>query len=106
MSVPVSFPPQHPEYYNIIVTPITLKTIQQKVSSRKYAGLDLFLADVELLFSNCARYYKRHSPEAKAGAALHRFMEKRYSDLGLGNFTDITLTGFSSVPKLRNFKRR
>lgn len=82
-----------------------LKTMKQKVATRKYSGLNEFLRDVDLIFSNCSKYYKRRSSEAKAGASLRKFFEQRYSDLGLRNLTDVNITGLSSPSILLRSRR-
>ena len=79
-----------------------LKMMRQKVATRKYDGINEFLRDVDLLFSNCSKYYKRRSPEAKAGASLRKFFEQRYSDLGLRNLTDVNITGLGNPILLRS----
>ena len=82
------------------------KTISQKISSNKYSGLNQFLLDIDLVFSNCSAYHKRHSKTAKAGASLRRFLEQRYSDLGLRNLADVNISGLLNLPELRSSSRR
>ena len=67
------------------------------ISTHKYNGLDDFLTDVDLLFVNCSTYHKRHSKVAKAGAMLRKFVEQRYSDLGLGNLANVTISGIKQL---------
>ena len=67
-----------------------LKTIKNKLNAREYEGLDYFLRDMDLIFSNCLLYHKRHSEVGKAGVSLKRFLDKRCSDLGLH---DLQLSG-------------
>ena len=64
------------------------KTIRQKLCNHKYNSLDQFLHDIDLIFSNCATYFKRNSKEGRAGMTLKRFMEQRYNDLGLRDLTE------------------
>ncbi len=70
-----------------------LKTVTLNVSTHKYTGLDAFLTDINLIFVNCSTYHKRHSPIGKQGTSLRRYMEQRYTDLGLGNLANVTLSG-------------
>ena len=74
-----------------------LKTISLNVSTHKYSGLDDFLLDVNLVFANCSTYHKRNSKTAKAGVSLRKFVEQRYSDLGLGNLANVTISGTKTL---------
>ena len=86
----------------MVTRAMDLKTIGHNISTHKYRGLDEFLSDVDLIFVNCSTYHKRHSKIAKAGAALRRFVEQRYSDLGLGNLASVTISGMKHLPGLRS----
>ncbi len=60
-----------------------LRTVRNKIKCSKYNSVDEFLFDMELIFSNCLYYNKRHSAVGKAGSALKKFFEKRCNDLGI-----------------------
>lgn len=74
---------EFPDYSDIVATPMDLRTVKNKLNAREYIGLDYFLRDMELIFSNCMLYHKRHSDIGKAGISLKKFLDKRCSDLGL-----------------------
>lgn len=43
---------KYPEYYNVIENPIDFRTIQRKVFTGKYQGLESFDRDITKLFKN------------------------------------------------------
>ena len=85
---------QYPDYFDLISVPMDLRTIKSKVKCSSYNGLDDFVRDMQLIFSNCLKYHKRHSDIGKAGVTLKRFFEKRCSDLGL---KDLSLCGAGAL---------
>jgi len=63
-------------------------TIQSKLSSARYTSVDEVIADIRLIFSNCAIYHDAPtSPERLAGLKLSRYFERRLKELGLGTAT-------------------
>ena len=60
-----------------------LRTIRGKIKCGKYSGIDDFLSDMDLVFSNCLTFHKRLSEVGRAGTAVKKFFEKRCNDLGL-----------------------
>ncbi|XP_071354679.1 bromodomain adjacent to zinc finger domain protein 1A isoform X2 [Trachinotus anak] len=74
---------QVPDYYDIIKKPIALSTIREKVNNCEYQTAGEYVADVELMFSNCLQYNPRHTNEAKAGHRLQQFFHSELSRLGL-----------------------
>lgn len=76
---------QYPNYHEVISNPMDLHTVKQKIKTGKFDSLDDFAKDVRLIFSNCLKYHKRHSPIGKAGVSLKAFFEKRCADLGLSD---------------------
>lgn len=47
---------QYKDYYTVIRKPMDLETISKKVSAHKYHSRAEFIADVELIASNCEQY--------------------------------------------------
>ncbi|XP_057716248.1 bromodomain adjacent to zinc finger domain protein 1A isoform X2 [Corythoichthys intestinalis] len=76
---------QVPDYYDIITKPIALSTIREKVNNCQYLNTGDFIADVDLMFSNCLRYNARHTNEAKAGLRLQQFFHTQLKKLGLSD---------------------
>lgn len=78
-------------YYQLIKSPISLNEIRIKVRSRKYANVDQFLADLNLMLNNAKEYYTRMQDhelfrdvgyfEAQAQAAIQQELSKPDSEL-------------------------
>ena len=100
----VSFILQYPDYHDVVAEPMDLLTIRSKIKRGDYSNLDGLVADMELLFSNCQQFHRRHSEIGKAGVALRRYFDKRCSDLGL---KDLELVGgATSRTRLRSSGRK
>ncbi|XP_057200639.1 bromodomain adjacent to zinc finger domain protein 1A isoform X3 [Triplophysa rosa] len=76
---------QVPDYYDIIKKPIALSTIREKVNNCEFQSAAEFIADVELMFSNCLEYNPRSTNEAKAGLRLQSFFHSELQRLGLAD---------------------
>ncbi|XP_066525550.1 bromodomain adjacent to zinc finger domain protein 1A isoform X2 [Hoplias malabaricus] len=76
---------QVPDYYDIIKKPIALSTIREKVNNCEYQTASEYIADVELMFSNCLEYNPRSTNEAKAGIRLQSFFHSELKRLGLAD---------------------
>ncbi|KAI4893977.1 hypothetical protein NFI96_015495 [Prochilodus magdalenae] len=76
---------QVPDYYDIIKKPIALSTIREKVNNCEYQTAAEYIADVELMFSNCLEYNPRSTNEAKAGLRLQSFFHTELQRLGLAD---------------------
>ncbi|XP_036449468.1 bromodomain adjacent to zinc finger domain protein 1A isoform X2 [Colossoma macropomum] len=76
---------QVPDYYDIIKKPIALSTIREKVNNCEYQTASEYIADVELMFSNCLEYNPRNTNEAKAGLRLQSFFHSELQRLGLAD---------------------
>ncbi|TFY76343.1 hypothetical protein EWM64_g7667 [Hericium alpestre] len=46
------------DYYDVIAQPMDLSTMEHKLETGQYAGLDAFLGDAQLVFDNC-RFYNQ-----------------------------------------------
>ncbi|XP_055373679.1 protein polybromo-1 [Condylostylus longicornis] len=51
----------YPDYYDVILHPIDMNTIENNLRSDKYATLDEVVADYRLMFSNCRKYNEEGS---------------------------------------------
>uniref|UniRef100_A0A8B9HXD2 Bromodomain adjacent to zinc finger domain protein 1A n=1 Tax=Astyanax mexicanus TaxID=7994 RepID=A0A8B9HXD2_ASTMX len=76
---------QVPDYYDIIKKPIALSTIREKVNNCEYQTASEYIADVELMFSNCLEYNPRNTNEAKAGLRLQAYFHSELEKLGLAD---------------------
>ena len=81
-SLPV--PRQVPDYYKIIKRPMDFASMQTKVNAMEYRTATEFVADVQLIFTNCQQYNQPWSDTYKSGTKLRTFFEKRLRQLGIG----------------------
>ncbi|CAF0861993.1 unnamed protein product [Adineta ricciae] len=68
-------------YHKVIARPIDLRTIKEKINS--YASMNDFLADVYLMFQNCATFNRPESEIGKSGRALNKSFEEWLEKYGL-----------------------
>ncbi|XP_021368810.1 bromodomain adjacent to zinc finger domain protein 1A-like isoform X2 [Mizuhopecten yessoensis] len=66
-----------PDYHDIIACPMDFSTVRNKINSFIYTDALSIVQDVRLIFSNCAQYNKKQTPEYKAGGILSKLFEKR-----------------------------
>ncbi len=72
-----------PDYYNVITNPMCFMKIKQKLSKTHFNHYDIveeFLADVRLVFDNCARYNS---------VSMSRLICKRYVSYGITRKTKV-----------------
>ncbi|XP_030628991.1 transcription intermediary factor 1-alpha [Chanos chanos] len=73
-------PSSMPEYSKIIKTPMDLSIVKSKLESRQspaYKRTEDFVADVRLIFKNCATFHKEDTEMASVGANLESFFEEQ-----------------------------
>ncbi|XP_069048144.1 transcription intermediary factor 1-alpha isoform X1 [Lepisosteus oculatus] len=68
-----------PDYYTIIKTPMDLSLVKEKLQAQKqcYSDPEEFVADIRLIFLNCAEFNEPDSEVAAAGKTLQKFFEER-----------------------------
>ncbi|XP_033987355.1 transcription intermediary factor 1-alpha isoform X6 [Trematomus bernacchii] len=75
-------PSETRRYKELIKTPMDLSIVKKKLESKAqggegYSGPDGFVADVRLIFLNCAKYYKVTSDVGSAGLYLEDYFEEQ-----------------------------
>uniref|UniRef100_A0A8C4SRR4 Transcription initiation factor TFIID subunit 1 n=1 Tax=Erpetoichthys calabaricus TaxID=27687 RepID=A0A8C4SRR4_ERPCA len=72
MAVPDSWPFHHPvnkkfvpDYYKVIENPMDLDNIRKNISKHKYQNREVFLEDVNLIYTNSVKYNGPDSPYTK-----------------------------------------
>ncbi|XP_010793777.1 transcription intermediary factor 1-alpha isoform X2 [Notothenia coriiceps] len=75
-------PSETRRYKELIKTPMDLSIVKKKLESKAqggegYSGPDGFVADVRLIFLNCAKYYKATSDVGSAGLYLEDYFEEQ-----------------------------
>ncbi|XP_058823523.1 protein polybromo-1 isoform X2 [Topomyia yanbarensis] len=61
---------QEPSYYEVVVNPIDLLKVQQKLKTEAYEDVDDLKTDVELIVKNAKAFYKPDSPEYQDACQL------------------------------------
>uniref|UniRef100_A0A8C6KHC7 RING-type E3 ubiquitin transferase n=1 Tax=Nothobranchius furzeri TaxID=105023 RepID=A0A8C6KHC7_NOTFU len=67
-------------YKELIKTPMDLSMVKKRLESKegeRYSGPEGFVADVRLIFFNCAKYYKATSEVGSAGLYLEEYFEEQ-----------------------------
>lgn len=83
-----------PDYYDVIVQPMDLATMEEKHENDSYATPEDFIRDARLIYVNCRKYNNETTPYAKAANRLEKFMWQQikavpeWSHLEPDQFTD------------------
>lgn len=72
---------QFKDYYTVIRKPMDLETITKKVSAHKYHSRAEFIADVELIATNCEQYNGGESKFTKQARLLVDFTKKALDEV-------------------------
>nr|XP_046234354.1 transcription intermediary factor 1-alpha isoform X2 [Scatophagus argus] len=75
-------PSETRRYKELIKTPMDLSIVKRKLESKSkesecYSGPEGFVADIRLIFFNCAKYYKATSEVGSAGLYLEDYFEEQ-----------------------------
>ncbi|KAJ6004370.1 Histone acetyltransferase (Gcn5) [Penicillium canescens] len=63
-----------PDYYEVILEPMDLSTMEEKHEKDLYPTPQDFIKDAMLIFDNCRRYNNETTPYAKSANKLEKFM--------------------------------
>ncbi|XP_056322058.1 bromodomain adjacent to zinc finger domain protein 2B [Danio aesculapii] len=74
-------PKSVPGYRKIIKKPMDFSTIRDKLASSQYLNLETFIIDVNLVFDNCEKFNEDQSVIGRAGHAMRRFFQRRWTEL-------------------------
>lgn len=69
-----------PKYYDIIKSPMDLKTIGDKLKTGKYGSKKIFLEDLRLIVKNCTLYNKPGTPVYAIGQEFAEYLKEFTSD--------------------------
>ncbi|XP_064120961.1 protein polybromo-1-like isoform X6 [Macrobrachium nipponense] len=72
---------KYPDYYQIIDRPIDLKTIAQRIMSKKYTNIDELEEDLNLMFNNACAFNEPGSRIFKDARTLKKLTQLRKDDL-------------------------
>ncbi|KAI8970291.1 hypothetical protein BDF20DRAFT_115930 [Mycotypha africana] len=65
------------DYYEVILEPMDLTTLDQNVESDKYENLEDFINDVQKIFDNCRTYNAESTNYARCANRLERYFKER-----------------------------
>ncbi|EDN05621.1 histone acetyltransferase GCN5 [Histoplasma capsulatum] len=63
-----------PDYYNVIVSPMDLSTMEERLECDSYPSPKDLVADLKLIFSNCRQYNDASTVYAKCAVKLEKYM--------------------------------
>ncbi|PGH02795.1 histone acetyltransferase [Blastomyces parvus] len=63
-----------PDYYNVIVSPMDLSTMEERLESDSYTAPKDLVADLKLIFGNCRQYNDSSTVYAKCAVKLEKYM--------------------------------
>jgi len=64
------------DYYEVIINPMDISTIEKKLDQKKYHNFNEFYTDLGLIFENCFRYNESSSIYCKCAVELKKYSEK------------------------------
>ena len=69
-----------PEYYNVIKEPMELITIENKLRQNEYKSPDEFVAEMNLIFSNCFKFNPSGTPVNQMGQKFKALFEEKWKE--------------------------
>nr|CAB3257876.1 histone acetyltransferase KAT2A [Phallusia mammillata] len=72
-----------PDYYDVIKTPMDLKTLSERIRQKQYSTRQSFIADAQLIFDNCRLFNSMDSDYYKCANVLESFFYNKLRDHGL-----------------------
>jgi hypothetical protein len=70
-----------PDYYEVILEPMDLSTMEEKHEKDMYPTPQDFIKDATLIFGNCRRYNNETTPYAKSANKLEKFMYQQIRNI-------------------------
>jgi histone acetyltransferase len=70
-----------PDYYEVILEPMDLSTMEEKHEKDMYPTPQDFIKDATLIFDNCRRYNNESTPYAKSANKLEKFMYQQIRNI-------------------------
>ncbi|CAL5874582.1 uncharacterized protein PFLUO_LOCUS8879 [Penicillium psychrofluorescens] len=70
-----------PDYYEVILEPMDLSTMEEKHEKDMYPTPQDFLRDASLIFDNCRRYNNETTPYAKSANKLEKFLYQQIRNI-------------------------
>lgn len=70
-----------PDYPTVVKSPMDFSTMEHKLDTNQYPNLDAFVADAQLVFSNCKSYNAEGSLYHKNASKLERYLKDSLSKI-------------------------
>ncbi|XWS07996.1 hypothetical protein CRYUN_Cryun41cG0039100 [Craigia yunnanensis] len=70
-----------PDYFTVVKDPMDLDTIKSKLTKNTYLGIEEFVADIKLTFSNAMLHYSPSNNVRKMAEEINKFFEARWKSL-------------------------
>ncbi|EIW63351.1 histone acetyltransferase GCN5 [Trametes versicolor FP-101664 SS1] len=71
------------DYYEVILHPMDLNTMEHKLYTNQYTDVDAFIDDAQLIFDNCRSYNPEDTVYHRSATKLEKYMRDRMKEYGL-----------------------
>uniref|UniRef100_A0A3B3VLJ7 Protein polybromo-1 n=1 Tax=Poecilia latipinna TaxID=48699 RepID=A0A3B3VLJ7_9TELE len=72
----------YPDYYNVILEPMDLKTIEHKIKNERYGNEEELIEDMKLMFRNARHYNEEGSQVYNDADVLEKILKDKRKELG------------------------
>ncbi|MEQ2168225.1 Protein polybromo-1 [Goodea atripinnis] len=72
----------YPDYYNVILEPMDLKTIEHKIKNERYTTEEELIEDMKLMFRNARHYNEEGSQVYNDADVLEKILKDKRKELG------------------------
>uniref|UniRef100_A0A3Q2DT07 Protein polybromo-1 n=1 Tax=Cyprinodon variegatus TaxID=28743 RepID=A0A3Q2DT07_CYPVA len=72
----------YPDYYNVILEPMDLKTIEHKIKNERYSTEEELIEDMKLMFRNARHYNEEGSQVYNDADVLEKILKDKRKELG------------------------
>uniref|UniRef100_A0A3Q3A0H8 Protein polybromo-1 n=1 Tax=Kryptolebias marmoratus TaxID=37003 RepID=A0A3Q3A0H8_KRYMA len=72
----------YPDYYNVILEPMDLKTIEHKIRNERYSTEEELIEDMKLMFRNARHYNEEGSQVYNDADVLEKILKEKRKELG------------------------
>jgi protein polybromo-1 len=73
----------YPDYYEVILNPMDMNTIEGRIKNDVYKTEDEFMSDIKLMFTNCRKYNEEGSDIYEDANVLERVLMTKAREMGL-----------------------
>ena len=74
-------PDEVQDYYNVILEPMDLSTMEQRLEADHYATPEDFIRDASLIFKNCKKYNNETTTYYKNAVKLEKFLNSKLREI-------------------------